>query len=273
VFTEASLATVSVSPQLSLSKEGSTAFVVAFMQDDDGVWSDVSYSSGLNISSVTPKNIAVSRASASSGWNVLVPVNAASLTSGPYLSATLSDSCNSVVASGQGYVYSSLPSARSVSVTSSSSRLAPQGSDATQAGIGIPSSASLAVSITFIDGSTKAMTSDARTVYHVNATIGIQASVSSAGIIQILSTSSIGIVTVTVTFPSYVQAANVVGQIAIPVVNVNGTMVLTLSSYPVPHTPLTVLSRIQCTSVYQQAQLTSKVYLTDGSAFTVTSYS
>ena len=260
---------VQLSPTLSMVTEGASAALSTFALDDDGQFVDVSLLPGLTVASSSPANMGVSRNS-NGNWAATVPVNGATLALGPYLITTLADSCNTTLATGAGYISSTLPSVTSVSFTATILRLAVPGSAAALPPLNLATRTNLALILIFSDGTTRNMTVDNRTVYAVSSSVGLSASVN-AGFLYVSNSSTfmVGVVNVSISFPTYPIGAAVYASISVSVVNINGTLALSFVSFPSGQ-PCSTLFRIQCSSIFQQASVAASAFLTDGTLPLVT---
>lgn len=263
---ELGVSPLSVSPQLSLTAEGQYATLATFAQDDDGNWTEVTQAAGLQLGSVDTTNITVAKSGAA--WRATVPTGAESVT-GAFVNGTYADSTGRVLfTQGYGYVITTLPAATSMTLTILQPRLAAPGTQATLAPVSVPTSSAVRVVLNFADGTSRDVTNDPRTVFVL--TVG-NASVSGAGL-SVNGAQKPGTITVNATMPTYKAAANLSAVASATVVDVSSMSMAAVYASPAGGAVVT-LARVQCTSIYQRATLSSSVTLTDGSSTTVTGFS
>jgi hypothetical protein len=225
--------------------------------DDDLVWTDVSRSPYLRISSSSPGDLNVSKVG--QDWQLVVPVGASTIAGAtPVLTSRLTDSCATVLSNtGYGYAKTNLSVPIAIVVTSSASSIARPTTPAVTT-LGIGTSAQLTVTVTFRAASGTLsyipFTSDARTVYTPSYS-SCTGTVSVHGLVALDSATGAGTagsVTVSVTMPSYSAATGLTGSITIPVVDVNTAIPLTgsLVHSDTPAVPVTAqlpLAQFACT--------------------------
>lgn len=254
---------VTLQPQLALAGEGSTAQVAVFAALSSGAVYDVTGAPGLNLTSLAPGSISVT-----SKTTVAVPVGAQNA-QGDVLAVSLSDSCgNPVFSGGRGAINSVLPLPVAAQFVPPRITLARPGSPAAAAPIGMPSSASFQVVITMADNSTRLMTLDSRTVYTA-ASDGDAMVTVSPGNVTVPPASATGPVTVTATFPTL--AATINASLAVTVADVVSFAVQTAgwpSGFPVP---VSTLSPVDCTGLFESAVVSAMATTSDGQVFNVTS--
>ena len=273
---ELGTAVLQVQPVLSLTAELQTATVVTYALDDDGVWTDVSGYPSLTLSSALITDLTVIKSG--SGWNVLVPVGASSVSSSiPILSGTLTDSCSTpLTSSGYGFVSTNLSVPVAIVVTAASPYLARTGTPAATT-LGIATSTQITVMVTFRSAlgvlTFKDFTLDSRTFYTANF-VNSSGTLSSSATLSLTSSTGMGTagaVIVAVSMPSYAAAAGLTQSILIPVVDVDTAVPLqgSLVHSVTPSVPVSLsapLAKLSCTGVYQTGVLASvAVTLTDGS--------
>jgi hypothetical protein len=265
----ASAAVVSVTPALRLSAEGATAQLVTFAEGDDGAFTDVSRYATLALASTNVADLAVNKTAGA--WAATVPSGATDV-DGDVISATLSDACGATLGTGVGAVSTKLAAVTGVTFTAAQTRLAKPGSMAASAPVSVATSAALTVTLRFADGTTRAMTTNARTAFTVAGSGGAVGHVSAAGSLIVNATSApTGALLVTVSFPAYPAAAAFTASVSIPLVDVTPTLAVTLAHWPSGAAPVTALRKVHCTPTFQQARLAATATLTDGSTATVTS--
>ena len=237
---------VATSARPALNAEGAVASMATFLVGADGVYTDVSALPGLAVTSLTPSNLGVAAGQA------FVPQNAASLVSGPWLAATLADACGNTIATGTGTVSTSLSSATSLSVTLTPAAAAATGSLAAAAGV--PSAATIGVTIFFADGSSRVMTGDARTAYAPSC------GTVTGGVLTVDDSCAPGDLSVNVSFPTYPAAAGLSGAAALTVLDGAGLAVSASA---------TTLRALACTGTFETAALNATLRLTNGDAVAV----
>ena len=264
----ASAAVVSVTPALRLSAEGATAQLVTFAEGDDGAFTDVSRYATLALASTAAADLAVNKTAGA--WAATVPSGAADV-DGDVITATLSDSCGATLGTGVGAVSTKLAAVTGVTFTAAQTRLAKPGSMAASAPVSVATSAALTVTLRFADGTTRTMTTNARTAFTVAGSGGAVGYVSAGSLIVNATSASTGALLVTVSFPAYPAAASFTASVSIPLVDVTPTLAVTLAHWPSGAAPVTALRKVHCTPTFQQARLAATATLTDGSTATVTS--
>jgi hypothetical protein len=255
----------------SLTAEAAFGPVITVATLSDGTAMEVTHG-GLNISvrSFLADSLSVSM-TANGSWSATVPFGASSFSAVDALQVVWTDTClSSVVARGNGSVAVVLPTA--LKATATATTLAAPGSPAAAAPVSKPSSAQLSVRVVFPDGSVKNVTTDSRTTYMVTTGANL-ASVSATGLVSVFPNAvTAGSVRVTVWFPSY-PAANEL--IVFKDFTVAAVASLAVSATPLPTysgatQAVTTLRRLPCTSAYQRATLKLTATLSDATTVDVT---
>ena len=254
---ELAVTSLTVQPTLSLTAELQTAYLVTYALDDDGVWTDVSQSPYLNLTSVHPADLTVGKSG--SNWQVSVPVGASSVSSSsPVIAGILSDSCGaSLFLNGYGYASTNLSVPIAIVVTASATSIARPGTPAATV-LAITTSVQLTVTVTFRSSlgllSYKDFTVDSRTAYASNFTnaVGVISPTAQLSLTTSAGAGAAGSVTIVVSFPSYSAAAGLTGTIILNVVDVNSAvplqgLLLHSMTTSVPVTASTPLSPLSCT--------------------------
>jgi autotransporter-associated beta strand protein len=83
-------------------------------------------------------------------------------------------------------------------------------------------------------------------------------------------TSALGTINVTVSFPSYTNAANVTQTTSLQVTDVQGDLTVSYVHYPTG-TTIAALKKVHCSSLYQQATVSARISTTLGQSYDVTS--
>jgi len=268
----------SYSLEQSLSAEGDAADIFAYVNFDDGSYMDVSSSVHVLSSSAY---LRIAQSGSGSGNQAVVAVGAQSVSGGLLLGRW---SCCGFNVTGTGLVKLVMPSAVSVAVTASSSRLTRPGDLAHSSPYSVPISSTLSVSVVYADGSTKSFTSpslDSRvavtvesggdSVYVIGNVVYTNGSAAAAAAAAAATAIPVGVV-LKVSFPDLYALS---GSLTLSVVVFSYTK-LSLSPYPSVSSyssNLTVLHRVGCTDSFQRATVTVTGYLTDGSQSDLTASS
>jgi hypothetical protein len=160
-------------PQLQLYHElvaeGDDGDVAVYAHFSDGFVEDVT--SLVRLKSLAPESLAISTSADASGGSsagstgVVVPVGASSICGG-YIQAYWFV-CGGLVATGKGTVVVEMPSAISVTVTVSSTKIAVAGNGAAAAPFHVSTGVVITTILNFEDGTTQDYSTDARAFYSV----------------------------------------------------------------------------------------------------------
>ena len=254
---EMTTASIQIQLYLSLTAELQTAYLVTYALDDDGVWTDVSQSPYLNLTSVHPADLTVGKSG--SNWQISVPVGASSVSSSsPVIAGILSDSCGaSLFLNGYGYASTNLSVPIAIVVTASATSIARPGTPAATV-LAITTSVQLTVTVTFRSSlgllSYKDFTVDSRTLYSSNFSnaVGVISPTALLSLTTSAGAGAAGSVTILVTLPGYSAAAGLSASLVLAVVDVNAAIPLVgnLVHSMTPSIPVTAsfpLSQLSCT--------------------------